>query len=309
MPHSSGRRAGTGQSDSPAESSSASDSEAGQHRIVRAPPAAVPRRGRIAVPVNTRVACPGCGSVFASLNILKLHRNSYRLANSACRAAASAMKRPRIVPLPGPGAAGGAAADADGDDPGDADDLIDRMMMGDGDRGIAPEAVAADPSRYPRHGDGVSEQNNVCMRCVKCVPQVCIYSANSLHMSEICLQLVCTYSAKSLQCSAFSLYIFCKKVCIQSAYLPVQCPFASCLRLAPTTTGSNSVQRTFLGRGKTCTATLQSRIWVCTGMIVSRARSPGRRGRPSAPTCLATCPGATQSTADCSKSLSALRRH
>ena len=173
MPHSSGRRAGTGQSDSPAESSSASDSEAGQHRIVRAPPAALPRRGRIAVPVNTRVACPGCGSVFASLNILKLHRNSYWLANSACRAAASAMKRPRIVPLPGPGAAGGAAEDADGDDPGDADDLIDRMMMGDGDRGIAPEAAAADPSRYPRHGDGVSEQNNVCMRCVKCVQQVC----------------------------------------------------------------------------------------------------------------------------------------
>lgn len=168
MPHSSWRRAGTGQSDS--ESSSASDSEAGQHRIVRAPQPAVPRRGRIAVPVNTRVACPGCGAEFASLNILKLHRNSYRLANPACRAAASAMKRPRIVPLPGPGAAaaGGATADADGDDPGDAarDDLIHRMMMGDGDRGIAPEAAAADPSRYPRHGDGVSGQNNVCMRCV-----------------------------------------------------------------------------------------------------------------------------------------------
>ncbi len=173
MPHSSGRRAGTGQSDS--ESSSASDSEAGQHpsRIVRAPQPAVPRRGRIAVPVNTRAACPGCGTEFASLNILKLHRNSYRLANPACRAAASAMKRPLIVPLPGPGAAGGAAADADGDDPGDADDLIDRMMIGDGDRGIAPEAAAADPSCYPRHCDGVSGQNNVCMRCVKCVQQVC----------------------------------------------------------------------------------------------------------------------------------------
>ncbi len=79
------------------------------------------------------------------------------------------MKRPRIVPLPGPGAAAadGAAADADGDDPGDADDLIHRMTMGDGDRGIAPEAAEADPSRYPRHGDGVSGQNNVCMRpCV-----------------------------------------------------------------------------------------------------------------------------------------------
>ena len=82
------------------------------------------------------------------------------------------MKRPRIVPLTGPrAAAGGAAADADGDDPGDADDLIDRMMIGDGDRGIASEAAAADPSRYPRHGDGVtvSGQNNlnVCMRYVK----------------------------------------------------------------------------------------------------------------------------------------------
>ncbi len=86
------------------------------------------------MPVNKLVACPGCGTEFASLDILKLHRNSYRLANQACRAAASAMKRPRIVPLPGPGAASGAAADAHGDDPGDADDLIDRMLMGDGDQ-------------------------------------------------------------------------------------------------------------------------------------------------------------------------------
>jgi hypothetical protein len=77
------------------------------------------------------------------------------------------MKRPLIVPLPGPGAAGG--ADADGDDPGEAGDLvIDSMMMGYGDWDIAPEAAAADPSRYPRHCDGVSGQNNVCMtwRCV-----------------------------------------------------------------------------------------------------------------------------------------------
>jgi hypothetical protein len=165
--HSSRRRACTDQSDLESSADSAeSDSEAlaGQHRIVWALPA-------VRMAVNTRVACPGCGSVFASLNILKFHRNSYRLANPACRAAASAMKRPRIVPLPGPGAAGGAAADADGDDPGD--DLIDRMMMGDGDRGIAPEAAAADLSRYPRHGDEVSGQNNVCMRCVKCVQQVC----------------------------------------------------------------------------------------------------------------------------------------
>jgi hypothetical protein len=162
--HSFRRRAGIGQSDS--ESSAESDPEAGQHRIVRALPA-------VWTAVNTRVACPGCGSVFASLDILKLHRNSYRLANSACLAAASATKRPRIVPLPGPGAASGAAADADSDDPGHADDLIDRMMMGDWDLSIAPEAAAADPSRYPIHGDGVSGQNYVCMRCVKCVQQVC----------------------------------------------------------------------------------------------------------------------------------------
>jgi hypothetical protein len=88
---------------------------------------------------------------------LKQHRNAHRLANPVCRAAASAMKRPRIVRLPGPGAAAG--ADTDGDDPGDAQALIDLMMMGDGDRGIdQAAAAAADPSRYPRHCDGVSGQ-------------------------------------------------------------------------------------------------------------------------------------------------------
>ena len=160
--HSSGRRAGTGQSDSESSSESRSDLEGAslgtRHvpRIVQAPPV-------VRMAVNTQVACPGCGLAFASLYILKQHRNAHWLANPACQAAASAMKRPRIVRLPagGPGAASGAQA------------LIDRMMMGDGDRGIAPEAVAADPSRYPRHGDGVSEQNNVCMRCVKCVQEVC----------------------------------------------------------------------------------------------------------------------------------------
>ena len=160
--HSSGRRACTGQSDSESSSESRSDLEGAslgtRHvpRIVRAPPV-------VRMAVNTQVACPGCGLAFASLYILKQHRNAHRLANPACRAAASAMKRPRIVRLPagGPGAGGGAQA------------LIDRMMMGDGDRGIAPEAAVGDPSRYPRHGDGVSGQNNVCMRCVKCVQQVC----------------------------------------------------------------------------------------------------------------------------------------
>ncbi len=156
--HLTGLRAGSIQSDS--ESISESDSDAGQHppagqgvqRIARAP-------ARFAV--NTQVICPGCGRKCANENILKAHRNSHLLANQACREAASAMKRVRIVRLPGPrAAAGGAAADADGDDPGDANDLIDRMMMGDGDRGIASEseAAAADPSRYPRHGDGVSGQ-------------------------------------------------------------------------------------------------------------------------------------------------------
>ena len=167
--HLTGLRAGSIQSDS--ESISESDSDAGQHppagrgvqRIARAP-------ARFAVNTQVIMICPGCGRKCANENILKAHRNSHLLANQACRAAASAMKRPRIVRLPGPrAAAGGAAADADGDDPGDADDLIDRMMIGDGDRGIASEAAAADPSRYPRHGDGVSGQleNNVCMRCVK----------------------------------------------------------------------------------------------------------------------------------------------
>jgi hypothetical protein len=47
-------------------------------------------------------------------------------------------------------------------------------MMGDGDRGIAPSAAAADPSHNPGHFDGVSGLNNVCMGCVKCVQFVCI---------------------------------------------------------------------------------------------------------------------------------------
>jgi hypothetical protein len=162
--HLTGLRAGSIPSDS--ESISESDSDAGQHpsagrgvqRIARAP-------ARFAV--NTQVHCPGCGRKCANLNILKAHRNSHLLANQACRAAASAMKRPRIVRLPRPGAAGG--ADSDGDDPGDrgAFDLIDRMRIGDGDRGMAPEAAAVDPSRYPRHGDVVSGLNIVCIMCVK----------------------------------------------------------------------------------------------------------------------------------------------
>ncbi len=59
------------------------------------------------------------------------------------------MKLSLIVNLPWPWATGG--ADADGNDSGEADDLIGHMMMGDGDQGIAPEAAAADPPRYPRH--------------------------------------------------------------------------------------------------------------------------------------------------------------
>ena len=94
--HSSGRRACTGQSDSESSSESRSDLEGAslgtRHvpRIVRAPPV-------VRMAVNTQVACPGCGLAFASLYILKQHRNAHRLANPACRAAASAMKRPRIV--------------------------------------------------------------------------------------------------------------------------------------------------------------------------------------------------------------------
>ena len=162
--HSTGLRAGSVQSDSE------SDSEARQHppaglgvqRIVRAPARFV---------VNTQVQCPGCGGKFANLHILIAHRNSYRLANAACRAAATAMKRPRPVRR----AAGD--ADSDGDGPGDAQALIDRMMMGNGDRGRAPEdSDVQDPSRYPsRHGDGVSEPNNVCIMCASCLQIVCTY--------------------------------------------------------------------------------------------------------------------------------------
>ena len=159
--HSTGLRAGSVQSDSESDS----DSEAlgpGVQRIVRAPARFV---------VNTQVQCPGCGGKFANLHILIAHKNSHRLANAACRAAAAAMKRPRPLRR----AAGD--ADSDGDGPGDAEALIDRMMMGNGDRGVAPEdSDVQDPSRYPsRHGDGVSEPNNVCIMCASCLQIVCTY--------------------------------------------------------------------------------------------------------------------------------------
>jgi len=153
--HSSERRAGSGQLDS--ESSSESDSEAGQRPpaglgMRRAPPRPLIRvvgRAPAQVAVDPRVCCPGCGRVFASLDILKKHRNAPRLANAACRAAARANKRPRSVPR--------AAGEADGDGPGNAGDQIARMM-GDGDQSVAPW-VAPDPSRYPGHCDGVSGLN------------------------------------------------------------------------------------------------------------------------------------------------------
>ena len=150
MPRRGRRRAGSGQSDSESSSESESDSDAGQRpcppaglgirRVVRAPARVV---------VNPQVRCPGCCRVFASLDILKKHRNSHRLANAECRAAARANKRPRSVPR--------AAGEADGDGPGDAGDQIARMM-GDGDQSVAPW-VAPDPSRYPGHCDGVSGLN------------------------------------------------------------------------------------------------------------------------------------------------------
>ena len=147
--HSSERRAGSGQLDS--ESSSESDSEAGQRR--RAPPRPpIVRRApaRVAAAVDPRVCCPGCCRVFASLDILKKHRNAPRLANAACLAAASSNKRPRPFRA-------ACDADHDGDAPGDAGDQIARMM-GDGDQSVAPW-VAPDPSRYPGHCDGVSGLN------------------------------------------------------------------------------------------------------------------------------------------------------
>ena len=166
--HSTGLRAGSVRSDSESGSDSESDSEARQH-----PPAAAGLgvlrivRAQARFVVNTQVQCPGCGGTFASLHILKAHRNSYRLANAACRAAATAMKRPRPV-----------RRASDGDGPGEAEALIDRMMMGNGHRGEAPEdSDVQDPSRYPsRHGDGVSEpiNLNVCIMCASCLHIVCI---------------------------------------------------------------------------------------------------------------------------------------
>ena len=165
--HSTGLRAGSVGSESGSGSDSESDSEARQHppaaaglgvlRIVRAPARFV---------VNTQVQCPGCGGTFASLHILKAHRNSYRLANAACRAAATAMKRPRPM-----------RRASDGDGPGDAQALRDRMM-GNGDRGKAPEdSDVQDPASYPsRLGDEVSEPNNVYIMCASCLHIVCILS-------------------------------------------------------------------------------------------------------------------------------------
>ena len=162
--HSIGLRAGSVRLDSESSSDLESDSEARQHppadlgvpRIVRAPARFV---------VYTQVLCPGCGGIFVSLHILRAHRNSYRLANAACRAAATAMKRPRPV-----------RRASDGDGPGDAEALIDRMM-GNGDRGKAPEdSDVQDPARYPsRHGDWKSEPNNVCIMCASCLHIVCTY--------------------------------------------------------------------------------------------------------------------------------------
>jgi hypothetical protein len=145
------RWGGSRPSDSESSSESAGDSDAGQRPlaglgirlarpIVRAP-------ARVAV--STRVECPGCRRVFASLNILKKHRNSHRLANAACPAAARAHKRPQSVPR--------ATGEADGDGPVDAGDLIARMM-GDRDQSVAA-GDAQDPSRYPAHCDGVSGLN------------------------------------------------------------------------------------------------------------------------------------------------------
>ena len=160
MPRRGRRRAGSGQSDSESspesdsESSPESDSDAGQRPpaglgIRRVPPRPPIVRAPARVVVNPQVRCPGCCRVFASLDILKKHRNSHRLANSECRAAARANKRPRSVPR--------ATGEADGDVPGDAGDQIARMM-GDGNQSVAPW-VAPDPSRYPGHCDGVSGLN------------------------------------------------------------------------------------------------------------------------------------------------------
>jgi hypothetical protein len=164
--HSSGQRAGSGQSDSKSGSdSSESDSEAGQQhppagqgirrvpRIVQVPAAA-----RVVTVVSPQVECPGCGQKFPSMHSLKLHRNSSRLANASCRAAARAMKRPLSVPR----AAGEADGFGQGDSDHDAGDEIDRMLGNRAlNQSVAPGG-APDRSSYPRHGDAVSGLN-ICM--------------------------------------------------------------------------------------------------------------------------------------------------
>ncbi len=173
------------QSDSGSSYDSDSDSEAGRRlpaglgrgirrarlqRIVRAPgPAPDPR-----------VICPGCRAVFSSLHILILHRNSSRLANAACRAGASANKRQRY-----------AVPRAAGDQRISCSDQIDRMM-GHGNQGVAP-GDAPDPSRYPRHVDGVRGLH-ICTQSrsalSSCLYHVCILYARCLF--ALSLQRVCT---------------------------------------------------------------------------------------------------------------------
>jgi hypothetical protein len=166
------QRAGSGQSDS--ESTSESDSDVRQRPqaglgIRRAPPRPPIIRAPARLAVNPQVQCPGCGRVFASLHILKKHKNSHRLANAACRAASRAMKRPRSVPR-----AAGEAPDSDGDGPaGDAEEQISRMM-GDGCQSVAP-GDAPDPSRYPGHWDGVSGHNFCVEKVSMCTEKQCVH--------------------------------------------------------------------------------------------------------------------------------------
>ena len=96
---------------------------------------------------RVHLLCPGCNKSFTNISSLRRHRNSRWLP--FCRAAASALKRPRIVRVY---------------DSESAQDAIDRIneMMGDGtNRGVPPRA-ALNPYLQPRDEvGGVQSQPKV----------------------------------------------------------------------------------------------------------------------------------------------------
>ena len=107
------------------------------HSIRRMPE---PRQGR-----RETLLCPGCGKAFANISLLRRHRNSRWLTESACH---TSTKRPRIVPV---------RAAADGNANSDFNDHLARMM-GDADNCDFPPGAAPQPLLLPLHdSDMVSE--------------------------------------------------------------------------------------------------------------------------------------------------------